>query len=704
MNTETYSYLRQDFLKALSHRRLLDAISILGSMNALSIRKIPTGKLSTIRENYHFLLENFRQALPDPLRSFQLEQLFAQVYELGAFLQRAYDMQHTHSQRSLVARTLKNMHEVPTQAEVLLGNHSPRMLFEVIWTGESWSNEENQAALAFLRIHRIAENEKLLLVAAVMLSLLHSFDAQRFSYLLSILENQWEATNMGITRRIADRALVALVFVIARQEMPLGFYPQLEERVRRLAQEPRLANRWLQLQRILLQSTETQNLMQQIETEILPQIEKHSGGALMGDRFDFQHIEEFVPQNRAELNTQELQKQFSMLLELQRSGADITFGSFRQIFKRLPFFKVAANWFAFFTQRHPEVARVQAFREQWSVVLKNKSNDSDRFAFVKYLEMMTTSGRGQQVEAADILMGMSQRRSEAALYIPTELSDDDDSYLRTFVQDCYRFFTLFAYQDYIDPFRTDKQLFLPDYGILAAAFANDQARENLIDFCHILEHHAQAERLLATLPDSYDRLKRRAICYQHLGQPDKAIPLYEKAFLLDENEEILRALVDCCLLQGDTKQALTHMLRLEVRYPQDMDLLKKLVHCLLQHGRFEEALERLHKADYLSPDSTIYRLKAWTLLNLYRYDEAVKYYDRLLAESLHATDLFHAAHAQWLLGNTATALVLYGEYLNVKQQAVATKAFFETDTQLLLAHGLTTEDLRLMIDLINIDR
>lgn len=162
----------------------------------------------------------------------------------------------------------------------------------------------------------------------------------------------------------------------------------------------------------------------------------------------------------------------------------------------------------------------------------------------------------------------------------------------------------------------------------------------------------------------------------------------------------IKRLATCARTTGNYEKALDYYTQLEEFLPEDADVAIHQAESLICMQRYDEAFKYLFKANYLNPQSTLAtRALAWCSLLTGKYEQAEKYYQKVLAQSPTPTDYLNAGHTAWLQGHIAEAVSRYRKSLNNETH---TLNFIKEDEDLLKRAGLTNEDLAMMRDALSI--
>jgi len=123
--------------------------------------------------------------------------------------------------------------------------------------------------------------------------------------------------------------------------------------------------------------------------------------------------------------------------------------------------------------------------------------------------------------------------------------------------------------------------------------------------------------------------------------------------------------------------------------------------CLTELGRDEEALNYFFKVDFLETDS----LKAWRAIGWCsfvsnKHEQALKYYNKVIAAQPTAVDYLNTGHIRWSRGETEKAIEMYSKAILSGIDKEQFLELFYKDQPILLEQGIRKDDIPLMLDLL----
>ena len=158
----------------------------------------------------------------------------------------------------------------------------------------------------------------------------------------------------------------------------------------------------------------------------------------------------------------------------------------------------------------------------------------------------------------------------------------------------------------------------------------------------------------------------------------------------------------CYSAMDKYEQALNCLEKLGETTANDARLLSETGLCLMQLNRFEEAAKRFYQLEY-NGEKVIpsWRAIAWCNFKMNRYEQAEKYYRKLLDhEKATWEDFLNAGHTAWCAGNIREAVGLYRQYIR-KYRPEHNESYlqpFDNDRDELIGHGIDELDICLMRD------
>ncbi|MCD8319110.1 MAG: hypothetical protein LUC45_09950 [Paraprevotella sp.] len=732
MDRKSFELFRDDATEALVRHHLLDALAyIRGIVTHIDSLEL-NDELSSLSQDYGMMLAFMRQGGEDPQRAYIHRNLINRSF---ALLDKASRLYHMQNEKDLYADTCNRCYAANSEPFDILAErtdlqreqgeeewrtepsaeaaHEARKtliaaydkLFEYIWTAPLYHAVDAEKLKTFLERQPIDGQAQL--VSALMLNVQRYFDPQKFRLLLYFCRT--EHTEVRV------RALTAVVWTYMQYETRLTEWPDLCEGLTLLTQDTRLQGELILLQRQLLLSLETAKAEQKLQNEIFPDLIKNRN--YQRNKMGLEPMEEDL--NKAlqgEPNAEweqmsgnkQLADNMKKIMEMGKEGIDINVGTFSAL-KGFSFFQHIAHWFMPFSKQNPDVAGIfpqETGNNPIQMLMEaGKFCDSDKYSLCMMLNQIAPSQR----EMILTQIG-SQTDGEGNLKDMEKENRSTDYAYRSYLQDLYRFYKLFPRRaQFNDPFKRN-QLFT-HYALLEKMMKSPSYLTEMGSFLIRREYYQDAiiymEEALKEETANAEMLQKVAFCYQHMGNPSKAIYYYQQADLLNPNNEwILKQMYICYSALGHYDQELTCLKRLEEMNSGDSRLISEIGLCLMQLGRYEEAAQRFYELEYKGEKVLpSWRAIAWCSFKIGRLEQADKYYHKILQQDKASwEDYLNAGHTAWCLHQVPQAIEYYRQYVNLydsrKKENDALLHPFDEDRDELVRHGIDMLDIRLMRDIL----
>lgn len=527
-----------------------------------------------------------------------------------------------------------------------------------------------------------------------MLGALHFFDAAKLTLLLRHASHADD--------RLRARALAGAVLVATHHRSLVGFFPSLKEAFDTLKATPRYASELSDLQTARILSLEVKEIEKKMREEIIPGIMEHTKHLKTDFRhFDIQELQDEMARLSANPEWAEAEKNMTDKMEqlatMQQRGSDVFIGQFKSFKQNYPFFTAAANWFTPFDTDHPELP--QNIRKSPVLNLLTQAAqlcDSDKYSLSFLMGQMSNSGLPINAETMDEQIKNAFESGQ----LPSVEQMTPAVHIRLYMQDLYRFFTLFrGRQDEVNPFADDWRFY--DQSPFTPERPNPKAVHELAQLAFSIKAYEAAAPLFMTCEPSADVCQKIGFCKEMTHDYEGACEAYERADLFkDDSAWTLRRLAACQRARSKPEAALTLYERLENLEPEAADLPLHAGECLIWLQRYDEALKKLYKAYYLDPDDRrVWRAMVWAELQTGHFDQAETHFSLILSHQPQAGDYVNAAHCAWLSGNVVLAITRYRLALT-QMPETKPEDLLTPDKALLTAHGITQTDIYIMRDAI----
>ncbi len=562
--------------------------------------------------------------------------------------------------------------------------HAQDVLFNLIWTSPQLHSGEEHELRTLL--HTADEQLRTHLLNALILSLLHSFDAAKLQLLVeSCTDSQGQERACAIT---------GIIFSLLLYPKELQLFPHLEEDIIQLVKSDGFKRDVQCVQRYLWLYRETERLQQKMEKDIIPTLIKYSRERRrMG--FDEMDIDPDIDEDMPNMPKETQRKLVNGLQDIMRmvgEGMDVNIHTFVGL-KGYPFFQNVAHWLAPYDPHRPEI-------HDFASISILPLCDADKYSIAFLWKSLPV---GQQ----EIMRRTIEAHSEVLEIESKEKMDEYQNVIQCFYRLIRRSPWRMLWPNIFSP-----EMLLIRNGLMRESLK--QCDSYLHDIGMLLFQHAQyqaAEEHLQLYAEligmNAGLLLRLGICAEKQGKYQRASNRFQQSLLLKQSPEALRHLQICFARLERWEEQLECLVRLEQIDSTNEKISSEKGLCLIQLGRWEEAQNCFYKMELNGqkpvPSS---RAIAWCALHLKDYAEAQKRYMKLIDDNLaNWEDYLNAGHASWLLGDVREAIAYYEEYVKLyptQYPEVTDKmAPFCQDESLLVACGISKDDFSLMHDLIS---
>ena len=662
-----------------------------------------------IERSYNYMLQYYSQGSPDEHRTEVYRQLVRRAIILNddvlqARLQPQSMLLYYQHLRSRLSRT-ENIESLRMILESYVDTNDTvaheralGLLFDLIWTNGQWSSSDSASLLELIDSPLVMEDDSALVISAVTLSLTERFDPLKCLFLCQAAEN--------LSTAVSIRALTGLAVTSGGFSDVLPYFPEIDSRITLLNDSPGIKERMLKVQMALLLCRETKEIDRRMREEFIPTMLRNPKlGDLMREELERDDVS---PDWNEWIEKPEIKDKLMQMTELQMEGADVYMSTFSNL-KNYPFFREIHNWFRVFSMDQPDVRNAFGSEGVASAIGKSMLTssvfcNSDKYSFALTFSQIPREQRemltGQLTDEA--LEAMDEAKSH-----PSPVTVQESNLARQYAHDLYRFFNLFSRRhEFPNPFDTNLNLLTGNP--LSSLLHSDDSEQAIASWLlgkNYFDEAVQAYRLMESDAHPYSTDYR---FYQQMGyalqrtqQYEEALKAYRRADILQpDNSWTLRHTAQCYRLTGNPEAALELLLQAEKRSADNLSLQIQIGDCLVDLKRYDDALTRFFKVDYLKPDyPKAWRAIAWCAFLADRLDRAREYYDKLLDNKPTGNDYLNAGHAYFVDGDIQRAVSLYRQ----SRKSLGAEQFekeFRKDEPLLLERGVSQSDIPLLLDLI----
>ncbi len=693
--------------------------------------------LGDIRNDFDLMAGYWKQGYRDSQSAELYERLLGRMYRLTADTYIKYSILHDNHFRAAYNRSraagqdwsiASVRHEIENfvadmallelepenkrkeRSKELRQEHGRKLqnLFDFIRTSPQWSDAMADEYVSLLLSPTIDNDDRLLIISAIMMGVMWVFDINKWSVLARVYRETSD-------EKARQRALVGWVLTLGEDNHKV-FHIQ-KTIVGELLADGNTIDDLVGLQMQMIYCANAENDHRTIQDEIMPEIIKNNKLRITPNGIEEQDddpMESILDSGAAERKMAEMEENFKRMMDMQKSGADIYFGGFSQM-KRFPFFDNMSNWFLPFSMDNPAITNLYTndkdLRLAAGVIDNGSFCESDKYSFViafhRVVGQMPANVR-EMLSNAEAKIGVG---GMMGLKIDAEEQISPTYIRRIYLQDLYRFFALYPSRDrYANPFKS--------YFFVNGIFTESPLKAKAVDMAVFMVKRKLlivAEQLLVAYgEDAADYnycLLRGYIASHTTGGNDSAVRWYADALAIQPNSvKALAGYGRGLMNAGEYLKAASVYEQLLLLDENNTTAMFNRALCLVRLLRYEEAMEYLYRLDYERPDNArIQRLMAEALMNMNKLDQAEKLLSGIIssADSLPADKILYGVVC-WCKGDVQKAVDSFCDYLRESYPMITLSewiAYCEDEilrpnVELLLSHGLTDMDFRLMMDVL----
>ena len=574
-------------------------------------------------------------------------------------------------------------------------------VFNHFWMAGKYGKKETELVSLILGNEEIDVSDKCVIVSAITLSLMRTFDEAKFEILLNIYNEPDE--------QIKQRAFIGFILCSYIYNKRIQFYDKITNRVRLLISEKTFVQN---LQVVLLQfvsSKETEKITKKITEDFIPEMakispfiqEKMNLKELMKDE---DSLLDKNPEWQEILDKAGISEKIQQFAELQMEGADVFMSTFSSM-KNFPFFSEMINWFMPFTNHSSVTGVFQKENNPGLMDAMLKSSflcNSDKYSLVFSILQMPQHFRETMVQSLKMESEQMEeiKKEEEILAQSTKGENVSNQY----IQDIYRFFKLYRRKkDFQDLFDTKLDLynlfFIKEIDdsekllrTIGEAYFNKDFYDDAMD---IFKNLFQKDNL------SVELYQKIGYCYQKKGEYEEALSYYKKADMIKpDNLWNLRKIAFCYRSLKDSETALKYYSSAEKLSPDDFGIQLSIGHCYLEQKMYNEALQVFFKIEYLAPaNQKVWRPIAWCSFITGKLEQAGKYYRKIDENDRNHHDWINLGHVTWCFNDRKNTLTFYKKSLELTNYDM--NSFLQTlkeDAPFLIENGVNKNEIPILLD------
>lgn len=649
--------------------------------------------------SYRYMLQYFRQGAGDEHRHHMYTQFLRRALILNddvlqARLHPGSMLLYYQHRRSRLSRN-DSMESLQKSLEAYTDLHDENthernlnILFDLIWTSGQWTSQDLLQTTALIDSALVEPDDCAFAVSAVTVALLERFDPLKLQLL-----GQAAQSPLSI---VSVRALTGLAITLVRYNDILPYFPEITSMISLLAQLPGVPERMLKVQMALLTCRQTKEIDRRMREDIIPSMLRNPK---LGD-ISIQDIssDDASPDWIDRIEKSGVKDKLMQMTELQMEGADVYMSTFSNL-KSYPFFREPCNWFRVFNPNQPDVKQTAGSIARLMMSGSMFCN-SDKYSFALTFQQIPEQQR-------DMILSQVQEHVDEAMLKDGPMSVElTETFLaRQYAQDLYRFFNLFSRRhEFYNPF--DGNLNLLNCSTMLCLVESDDSLQAIAAWLlgkNYFKESIQAFTLMELHAHPYCTdyrfYQQFGYAYQRCQEWENAIESYQRAdILMPDNAWTLRHMAQCLKMMKQYDRALEILLTAEKTDSDNLSLQIQIGDLMVDLKRYEDALPRFFKVDYLKPEyPKAWRAIAWCAFLAGRYNKSEQYYDKLLAGDALALDCLNAAHVQWVTGHVSKAVELYSRSLSLTDRDSFIEEF-RKDIPILISKGISEQDIPLLLD------
>lgn len=691
-------------------------------------------KLLAIQGDFRLLTDYWRRGYDDPERQQVYEKLLQRLYILTAninFHQKVSASTFMSSVYNRPRKTRKDwaMSSIRQQLEEFVSNvamlalepdqtrqehqlkiyneHQLMMhdLFDYIITSRQWNESLSKAFSDMLLAPTIDVTDQQLIVSAITLSTINTFDIGKFTVLTDVYQGTTDTA-------LRQRALAG--WALALGSAKLTVYPEVAKTMAEVCQDERCCDELTELQMQLFYCMAAEEDHKKIHDEIIPDILNGSNIKLTRhglEETDEDSLEDILHPEAAEQNMERMEQSMQRMANMQRQGADIYFGGFSQM-KRFPFFSDLSNWFVPFYPEHPAVSKIwdntKGKRFLQTITEVGAFCDSDKYSFVLAFEQVL-----RQFPARMLKMIEDGEASAAPLggSIANEEQKEPAFVRRMYLQNLYRFYRLFPVRsEFVNPFDS-----IGHYVFFASqALKGTELMKRIPQVAAFLMKRQKYEETKAVMNNhsadttnfDYNLIMGNLLMRQPMATAQSATDYFRHALKLrPDSEQALSGYARASFRCHNYEAALEAYKQLTDLKPDNRGFMLNTAICMANMKLTDDALKLLYRLDYEKPgDLKVTRVLAWVQTTCRRYEQANKNYNDLLSvDEPTPVDMLNYGYCLWFQGKVDEAINLFKKFLQTEPDKSFSleNEFMHSEHDLLTANGIGDIEIQLMLDSLN---
>ena len=685
--------------------------------------------LDNISTTYDYMLSYLAQGTDDPGRNDLLRSICAQLYELNdrcvvalseaaapeVFFARRRELKQTTLteilEHYLVAlnkyRLLLSVDESQRDKNAVLltlgeCERAETRLFNKIWSTYPLTEAESAIMKRIVDDQAIPVHARCLVVAALFVGLMKFYDEEKLQLLL-------ETYRTAQHPELQMRALTCAVIAMDQYRHRIDGSTALKQHVAALADMAGFAADLTMVHRLLIRSLGTEAVTRRVTDDLIPGLMKKKPdffGKLSDKQGDIDITDfEANPEWQQWLDDSGIAKKLEEFNELQSSGNDVFMATFSHL-KGFPFFQTLSNWFLPYHDDHTAVINNLPDHQLVLAKLVNGAPylcNSDKFSLTLSMGGLPQAQRNMMVQQLDAQHEHIKEMQSAELPSDKRLRE---AIVNKFVQDLYRFFTLFSRRKEFCPV-FDSKMNLDTIPLLSQWLHNAENTEFVAELYlknNLYDEAIDAFTTLLQLDECVNPIiyQKLGFAHQCAGRCIEAIEWYKRYELADDNNLwTIRHLISCYWRMHDYDNAIAYSLKAQLLAPDNVSIALNTGHIYLEKADYEQAIQHYLKADFMAgAKHRAWRPIAWCSFLVGNMDRSLNYYNKVMTDDTPTAE-DHLNHGHVLLATHDAKSCIHEYSLALKMLKNNIDEFtrmIETDAPLLAQRGIDTQTIELCRD------
>lgn len=697
------------------------AISMLSNVINTDVDKLASERLQQICTDYELMCDSMRRGIRDPKGGEVYNRLLCRLYQLYTDVRMTSVIRHRRSfqqiksaaglidesemqanlegfVQEIAMASLLNDTANMTSLKKIYALHQRYMndLFCYVLSSNAWSDSKVEQWQRLLLSPTVDVNDCLLIVSAITISLLTTFDAGKWLVLTALYEQSQDES-------IRQRALIGLCLAMPHGEQSL--FTNIKEAIDRLQASEKARRDMLELQMQIVLNLRAEADNAEMQRDIMPTIMRNSNLKMSGtsiiDTDNDSSLSDILGNDAYDERMVELEQSMNKMMEMQRAGSDIYFGGFAHM-KRFSFFYQLSNWFVPFYSMHPDVSNALRSEEQrkiLNIVSNTPFCDSDKYSFVFALSSIAD-------KLPDNVKEMLAGQGNTIIVDALKADVNTPIYIRRmYLQNLYRFFRLYSEaSDFENPFQQENDTMSKAALFFANPILRETMKKEIADVAKFLfrnKRYADLPILLAYDDKSITTEVRvlLAIAYMRCGNAQMAKDTFSNILIQQpDNSKALKGYADVLFSMGKYAEAKKYYLTLLKKDLSNTEIQLRLAMAQVNGGEIDEGKKNLFRLNYEYPQNVnVKRALAWAHLMSANVDGALMIYKELInSDNKDKSDLLNMGYAKWILSQTDEAIQLLRQYKKMQSNCNMVSVF-NKDKEMLLANHIKDYECKIML-------